>query len=422
MKTVFPEFYKYTEEEFKNIFSDCYFIIDTNVLLNLYRYSESTKNELIGILEKVKKQLWMPYQVGLEFHFNREAVILEQKLAYDNICNAIGSKTTEFTSQLKKDFNKKHPKIDINRITERMVNCFNELIDDVKKHEDEHPNLLINDTILDSLSELYENKVGEPYPKEKLEEIYENGEERYKRKFPPGFEDEAEKKDAAKEYNGIVYKDKFGDLIVWFQMIDKAKKENKPIIFVTDDVKKDWWKIEKGRTIGPRIELLNEFKKEANVPFYMYKTERFMSHIKEYLKEQVNEEAIKEMEDLRQSDIDDEPRNHQIIKEIMPGFAEKLNGKYEELFSNYINAVENRKFLIAQINELEEKIDVLLEENNDRLKGSKNVKPLLNKVDYILAKSAVDKNKGTYDLLMNYKDKLAVIYEELTGFLMQANG
>ncbi|AJH81773.1 DUF4935 domain-containing protein [Bacillus thuringiensis] len=303
MKLVFPEFYKRNEEECKEIFKDCYFIIDTNVLLNLYRYSESTRNELLGLLEKIKDQLWMPYQVGLEFHFNRVPVILEQKMAYENICKKIDSQANDFITNLKKGFNNRHPKIQMDSIAKQIRSSFDSLIKDLKKHEEEHPNLLNNDNILAELNQMYEGKVSEPYSKTDLEKIYEEGEKRYQKNFPPGYEDEKTKKDRTKEYDDIIYKDKFGDLVVWKQIIDKAKEEQKTIVFVTDDVKEDWWEIKKGRTIGPRIELLNEFKKEANVDFYMYKTDSFMRYIKEYLQEQVNKEVIKEMEDLRESNL-----------------------------------------------------------------------------------------------------------------------
>lgn len=133
-----------------------------------------------------------------------------------------------------------------------------------------------------------------------MDKIYEEGADRYKRRIPPGFEDEKDKKDKTKEYDGIVYLDEFGDLVVWKQIIDKAKNDQKPIIFVTDDVKEDWWQIEKGRTIGPRVELLNEFRREVDVPFYMYKSEQFISQIQLHLSEEVNEVAIKEIEDLRE--------------------------------------------------------------------------------------------------------------------------
>jgi len=43
---------------------------------------------------------------------------------------------------------------------------------------------------------------------------------------------------------------KFGDLIIWKEMIEKAKAEKRPIIFVTDDGKSDWWHIHSSRQKG----------------------------------------------------------------------------------------------------------------------------------------------------------------------------
>jgi hypothetical protein len=52
---------------------------DANVLLNLYRFQAGARDELFGALEKVGDRLWIPYQVGLEFHRNRLNVIAEQE-------------------------------------------------------------------------------------------------------------------------------------------------------------------------------------------------------------------------------------------------------------------------------------------------------------------------------------------------------
>ncbi|KAB7657655.1 hypothetical protein GBN78_08425 [Bacillus sp. B2-WWTP-C-10-Post-4] len=299
MKKAFPEFYKYDSEELKDIFNKCNFVIDTNVLLNLYRYSETTVKELLEILDKISDRLWMPYQVGVEYHFNRANVILEQQLAYDSICEKIDLQAGEFISKFKKGLSNRHPKINVDTIAQKMQQSFDEIIMGLKQDKEKHPNLLSEDKIRDSLNELYDSKIGEPYTQEQLNKVYEEGAERYKKKIPPGFEDEKDKKDKTKEYDSIVYSDEFGDLVVWKQIIDKAKSDKKPIIFVTDDVKKDWWQIEKGRTIGPRLELLNEFRRETEVSFYMYKSEQFINQIQLHLSEEVNEIAIKEIEELR---------------------------------------------------------------------------------------------------------------------------
>ncbi len=56
-----------------------------------------------------------------------------------------------------------------------------------------------------------------------------------------------------------------------------AKDKRLPTISVTDDKKEDWWWIFAGKTIGPRLELIEEMYNKVEVQFCMYKTDQFMN-------------------------------------------------------------------------------------------------------------------------------------------------
>ncbi|NKW85485.1 PIN-like domain-containing protein [Bacillus cereus] len=302
MKKIFPEFNKYSDGELKDIFGKCTFIFDTNVLLNLYKYSPETKNELLEILDKVKDRIWMPYQVGLEYNFNRLSVIRAQEKIYKDMIKDIENDANKFTNSLGSKYNKKHPSIKWAEIKGRLDSCINDLISELKEKEVNHPNWFTNDEVLTKLNELFEGKVGEKYEQDKLDEIFKEGEGRYENEVPPGYKDKTEKSGVTKEYDGLVYKDEYGDLVMWYQIIDYAIESKKTIIFITDDTKEDWWKDIKGKTVGPRIELLNEMKMKASVPFYMYRTDSFMKKIRTHLNEAVNDAAIQEVKELREDD------------------------------------------------------------------------------------------------------------------------
>ena len=77
MKELFPGYYRPSEDEFSDLWKNCVFILDTNVLLNLYRYSEESRNDFIKVLHKIETRLWIPHQVALEFQENRTKVIEE---------------------------------------------------------------------------------------------------------------------------------------------------------------------------------------------------------------------------------------------------------------------------------------------------------------------------------------------------------
>ena len=79
MKDTFFEYNRLHEEEIKNLWDRAIFIFDTNVLLNLYRYSDDTSKKFLETIVKLETRVWIPYQVGLEFNKNRLKVISEQK-------------------------------------------------------------------------------------------------------------------------------------------------------------------------------------------------------------------------------------------------------------------------------------------------------------------------------------------------------
>src|SRR5690606_24127007 len=79
------------------------------------------------------------------------------------------------------------------------------------------------------------------------------------------------------------------------QLIDHAKKEKKSVLFITDDKKEDWWwKLKNGRTIGPRQELVEEFKKETAMDFHLYSTDKFIEYGLSFFNE-TNPKAVLEV-------------------------------------------------------------------------------------------------------------------------------
>ena len=61
------------------------FAFDANTLLNLYRYTENTRNDFIRALKTIKEKLFLPYQAAYEYHENRVGVIEGIEKSYDDI-------------------------------------------------------------------------------------------------------------------------------------------------------------------------------------------------------------------------------------------------------------------------------------------------------------------------------------------------
>jgi hypothetical protein len=112
MRNLFPGFYEHTEEELNKLWQDGIFIFDTNMLLNVYRYSSETRNRYFEILRQLMEQLWIPYQVAYEYQDNRLTVIQEQIEAYKKIANVLHTTSQNLDSSLE-PYKRKHGFINV---------------------------------------------------------------------------------------------------------------------------------------------------------------------------------------------------------------------------------------------------------------------------------------------------------------------
>jgi hypothetical protein len=291
MKDVFREFYKYSDPEIKKMWDECIFVFDTNVLLDLYRFSMDTSKKYIKILKKLKdkEKIWMPYQVGLEFHKRRIPLISDLKNSYLELKNIFDSSISNAQKKINDKYHEEHPFVDLKKIYKELNDCLKIIDDEIDKNERKHPDWFTKDSILSELNNIFKENIGKEYSEDKLKEIYEKGEIRYSKLIPPGYEDESTKKDEKK----------YGDLIIWYQIIEKAKEIKKPIIFVTRDKKEDWWWKQSGNTIGPRYELKKEIFDEAKINFHMYDSERFLEYAYKYYNETIDKSILDEIKKIK---------------------------------------------------------------------------------------------------------------------------
>ena len=291
MKKLFSGYYHPTDKEFEKLWEECIFVFDANVLLNLYRYSPKTSTDMINILKNISDRVWIPHQTALEFHNHRLSIISEQVNSYSNIQDDIKKMQNKISDTL---HSKKHPFIkNSDKLLGSAEKIFNKISGELEKRKEDYlASLKIDgnhDTILQEVTLIFDGKTGLEYPNDQLTENYNKGKKRYAQNIPPGYMDEV-KGDEVRKY---------GDLLIWFQTIDKAKDSKKSVILITDDKKEDWWREHKGETIGPRPELIQEFLAESGKNFYMYSMDNFIDKAQKYLEEKVEKETIQEARELR---------------------------------------------------------------------------------------------------------------------------
>ncbi len=289
MKNLFPGYYKPSDEEFHQMWQECIFAFDANMLLNIYRYTSETQESFFMILDRLKDRIWIPHQAAIEFYKNREAVIEGQIKLYEEVNKLIDDAYKNLEKQL--IVHKKHVSINFETILESIMNGIKSAKELLESNKKNHPDYSISDALRDKIAELFDGKVGSNFDNKRLSEVYEKAEQRYAVYKPPGFADSKKP-----------IPDKYNDVVIWFQLIEFAKTQGKPIIFVTDDRKDDWWLKKNGKTVAPQPELTNEIQKEAKVDFYMYHSEQFIKYASEFLKITDKESAIQEVEDIGKQD------------------------------------------------------------------------------------------------------------------------
>lgn len=292
MKDLFPGHFKESQENLREAWDSCIFVFDANILLNLYRYSDSTRNEFLRLLEKIKDRVWLPHRAAEEYLNNRLSVIDQQEQSYDSTIKSINSLKSDLGNA------RQHPFVS-RKTMGKVDSVFNALCEELLQNKEVHTQRISNDEIKDAISQIFENRVGSSFDKEKLEQLIVDGEERYKQKIPPGF------KDATKSSESELFTEKcrkYGDLIVWKQVLERSSEVGKGVVLVTDDKKEDWWERFKGKTVGPRPELVKEFKDTTSNTFHMYQADRFLELARENLGEQVSPEIVEEIREVRRRD------------------------------------------------------------------------------------------------------------------------
>lgn len=334
MKKIFKEYHQFTKQEFQQLWKNCLFVFDSNTLLNMYRYSRVTVDEYFDVLNelKKKKKLWIPYQVGYEFYENRITVISEYEKSYDEILSIIEKAKSNIEVKYKD-----HPFLNLYEIKEEMSKGLSGVERKIKKAKKDHPKWLEKDEVLEKLNQLFEGNIGNNYDEQKLNEIKKEGKERYEKKIPPGFKDDKKPEDK-----------KYGDLILWYQIIDKAKESKKPIVLISGDVKEDWWLEKDGKRLMPLPQLKKEISDKAVVDFHIYTADRFLELYKTHEKK-IDDRTIKEVRKIREL----EEKRIMIRRMEMMERERELDPKLERYSMEYTYLFKILEDLIMKINESE---------------------------------------------------------------------
>ncbi|MBY3176981.1 DUF4935 domain-containing protein [Rhizobium leguminosarum] len=262
--------------------------LDANVLLDLYRYHEQTRENLLNAIEGWHGRVWLSNQAAGEFFRNRKKVIISSEKTFKEALSTIADASKSISGAVDKLRGYRIvPKALIDKFGEAIAKPLEDAVADIEKSRQGHPNYLFEDPILNRLLKLFEGATGAPWDEAQHAAWVEVAEKRMTDQIPPGY------KDGHKEGERP-----YGDFVLWQQTMEFAKEKAKPIILVTSERKEDWWEKYNERRVGPRPELSKESWEFSKQPFLVLQTDHFLELASKRSGGEVDEESVEEIREV----------------------------------------------------------------------------------------------------------------------------
>ena len=331
MRQSFKEYYA-SDSERESIWRDALVVLDSSVLLNLFRTPVAARDRLLVVLEAISDLLWLPHHVGLEYHRNRATVQYEQKDRFRKVREQLIKIKADFKTKLENlQLRKRHALIDADPLIVQVDASIEGFLDSLNETEREQAELYQAENLESRLADLYSGRVGNMPEPSWLEDVQKEGKKRFEAGMPPGYLDAKKGSETNStttfSHGGLFYQRKFGDLIIWKQiLLQMEETSRKWLIFVTDDLKDDWWERSGGQRIGPRPELIEELCSATSAEgMSLFSSERFLATAAEDLGIELGEHALVALSSaVRQVQAEE-------LVEAEPGFLDHLEAAEEGL-------------------------------------------------------------------------------------------
>lgn len=304
MKNTFKKYHIKSSDELKELLvsSNTLFVFDTCVLLDFFRCTKDTRNELQNIFEQCEDKLYMPYQIGKEFYKNRH-----------NIIPDIDEQVLRLIHKLKGTINeiKKFSKSTyfLASLVESVNNSISKSIRNISGKQKNFHSTIKEEEICSFFEQVFLNKVGNK--RSLTDEQKDDFKNRVSNGTPPGEIDSKNKNFP------------YGDYIIWLDIIQKSIDTNKDIIFITSETKTDWfYKVKRETIIAPRAELLEEFETKTGRTIHIYNIANFVEDWHRLAK--IDKIPSKAISELRRMFNEKEPNNSEV------------NNKQTEIFESNI--------------------------------------------------------------------------------------
>lgn len=275
-RTIYTDFFEYEDADLKppaDPVRRTFYAVDTNILLNLYKYTRPTAEDLIRALRQMESVLFVPHQVLAEFWAQLETVRkgAHHREALGKIETAIDGLERDVNTWLRRTGLKDPHESSEQATTEdgpQSAGQAERADREIEKARECAENLksiiegVLDDTtgddqwILKQLEDILQDRIGGAPSVDERSRMLKEFEERQKNDIPPGTRD-------TEKRNGKTEKS-FGDYFIWKQCINegtaRSARAGQPfdLTLVTQDLKDDWTRSQNPQILARR-ELVREY-------------------------------------------------------------------------------------------------------------------------------------------------------------------
>lgn len=347
----FAGYYPPADDDLRRFVTEGLVVLDTNAVLDLYRFTDCTRVEYFAALELLGERLWIPNRVGEEFHDRRTSVIKARQGIREVIGNQV-AKPVEDLMSAAAHHAQRHgldPELAATAVRDGVLAALEPVISEIEGtvggvtiDPEAHPD---SDPILTQLGELLDGKTGAAFNEKDAAAAQKEHNTRLNGHIPPGY------RDGGKGERAI------GDFLVWKQTIIEAAMRKLPVLLVTNEDKPDWV-FRDGRYTMPRVELVREMKQKAGCDFHLVDVKTYLTLAKEYLAAQVSDAAVDEAARVSEESGTVSPRRGSATAPDRPtmgfdpyaGLRSTLNESGFDLLADVRRAVDQTNFnLLADV-------------------------------------------------------------------------
>lgn len=279
-----------TTDDFTAVLTHGLVAPDANVLLNLYRYTEQARGDLLRALGGLENRLWVPHQALLEFWRNRESTLNDARSSGAQAAEGMAGHAAQAERTLRTWANRVAlPEDETDRLRDQLSEVFDDVREAiVKVGQGEWQNITQDtstDPVLAKLEPALVGRVGAPLSLEDYDKAITEGMCRVDKRLPPGYMD--------KPKDGV---GAAGDYLVWEQILREAARRQCDVLFVTADGKEDWWRKEQGFNRGPRPELTEELRTRGGGRLFMLTPKQFLEVAAPILEFSLQEGSVEDIE------------------------------------------------------------------------------------------------------------------------------